>query len=296
MTILEQVIRQSTRLSDRTKDVYLKAVESFVAYAGLNPALWTGAVVERWRDGLRYGRKAQTVNLYLAGLRFATKRLAELQRNPSLDFARVAETLKADAETVRQPLSVDQARAILATCSGDSPRDLRDRALLVLGFRTGLRRFSLAAIQLENIDAKAIRQVPNKGGGTLDIFLDEEMRAAVRPWIGWLKRHGVASGALFRRLSREGLGGAVSLMGVGLSENGVYEVIRKRAEQAGIQHVYPHLLRHSFISWSVEQGSKSYEIRGVTGQKTDAIVNRYTKDLAAAEARVSSRLPSLLDK
>jgi integrase len=294
MTILEQVIRQSQRLSPRTRAIYLKAVESFVAYAGENPGGWHGAIVEQWRDGLRRGRKSQTVNLYLAGLRFATKRIAELQRNPSLDFARVAETLKPDAEEVRQPLSVDQARAILATCRGDSPADLRDRALLVLGFRTGLRRAGLAGIQLDNIDAKAIRGVVLKGGALLDIILDEEMRTALRPWISWLHRKGITTGTLFRRLSREGLGGGTTLMGTGISAGGVYAIIRRRAEQAGISHVHPHLLRHSFISWSVEQGSKAYEIRGVTGQKTDSIVNRYTKDLAAAEARVSASLPKLI--
>ena len=45
-------------------------------------------------------------------------------------------------------LTVDGVRQLLAGCAGDRPADIRDRAIITLATRTGLRRGGIAGIDL----------------------------------------------------------------------------------------------------------------------------------------------------
>ena len=146
---LEQVIEGSPRLSARTKKNYLRAVRSFIAFAGAD---WSGIQVENWRNKLLMeGRKPQTVNLYLAGVRFASRRRAERNQNPMLDFARYAETLRPTEPEPRRALTYEEGAAFIAACEGERPIDLRDMAIAIVGFRTGLRRAGICGIHFEDI-------------------------------------------------------------------------------------------------------------------------------------------------
>ena len=103
---LELVIEGSPKLSPRSKTNYLRAVRSFTRFAGSD---WNGIQVEHWRNQLLMeGLKPQTVNLYLAGLRYASRRRAERRQDPTLDFARYAETLKPDEPAARRALTFDE--------------------------------------------------------------------------------------------------------------------------------------------------------------------------------------------
>lgn len=87
-TILEQLVDESVKLRERTKDIYRDAVERFLAFAGREPRRWNGAAVIAWRQQLAANgsMKAQSVNLLLNGLRYATRRWAEIEGQPGLDF------------------------------------------------------------------------------------------------------------------------------------------------------------------------------------------------------------------
>lgn len=49
------------------------------------------------------------------------------------------------------PISLAELRRMLAVCAQDSPRALRDRALLLLGYAAALRRSELAALSVSDI-------------------------------------------------------------------------------------------------------------------------------------------------
>jgi integrase len=285
------VVLDSRQKRPSTKTAYLRAVQSFLDFAGAVPSHWTGHAVERWRDALhRAGRKPRTVNAMLSAVKFAAKRLHALDpRNP--DFAAAAERFKVYPEKLRTPISVADARRILDAISEDTPRDLRDRALLILGFRTGLRRESLQRLAFEDIDFRAHRMtVVIKGGRRHVLAFDPEVGRALGAWATWLRRLGVASGRVFRALRSTVARGGLAI-GATLSPAAINQLVKQRAAAVGIPF-HPHLMRHCFVSWAVSRGVSPAEIMRATGHRNMDMIALYTSLVPGDEA-VGTKLPTL---
>ena len=233
LTSLETAVIGSTALRARTRAIYLLAVRSFLTFVARSTRSahvshaqgggvrarkpgasdWTAQAVQRWiKSLLRQGLAPQTVNLQLRGLRSASQRRAKLASSGGLgesagtaiDFASTVAGLPPGAPGTRVPLSVAQARALVKACSGARPIDLRDRALIVLGLRTGMRRSALCGIFMHDLTGLpgkangggtvATKAVPRharltihlKGGRQWTLSLDKETVDALLPWIDWL--------------------------------------------------------------------------------------------------------------
>ena len=277
MTELEHVIENSPRLSQVTKKSYLRAVRRFLRYAGEDPSNWTGANVEDWRDSLAHGRKPQTVNAYLAALRYASRRLAHRHQNPQLDFAGYAEMLKASQSKTPRVLTHDEGRALVLACAGERPIDRRDTAIVILGLRTGLRREGMCRITFHDFQGNRV-EVILKGGRKHWILLDDEVMDALSLWAKTLHDLGIRGGNVFRSLSKPHIDGTVRV-GRSLSPDGLYRAIKARAENVGILGFHPHVFRHTFVSWCQEAGVPAYRIAGVTGHKSIGMLDTYTTDL-----------------
>ncbi len=294
-TILQQLVDGSVRLRDRTKAIYRNAVDRYLAFVGsMNSAAWTGHSVVAWRTSLvNDGLKAQSVNLLLKGLRFASRRWSELEANPALDFARVAEFLKDDPKEKRISLTVPQARALVAACNGNAPYDIRDRAVITLMLRVGIRRGGACGALMENLAGNKLT-FELKGGELHEVALDAESLSALRAWIAWLRSRGVRTGRVFRALKPSVNRNAIDI-GTSLSPQRLYEIVRERAERAGIENCFPHLLRHSFVSIALVSGAEPWRIRKVTGHKRELQIDDYVTDLRSESEPVGATLPFFAD-
>ncbi|UCC74120.1 MAG: site-specific integrase [Gemmatimonadota bacterium] len=295
MTELEYVIAHSPKLRPRTKAIYTRAVQSFLAYAGTHPSAWTGVAVESWRDALAADLKPQTVNLYLTGLKYASRRIAARHHDPRLDFAGYSEQLKADPPASRKALSFEEGHALVDACRGLRPIDLRDTAIVVLGLRTGMRRAGMCGIRFDDLGDDHHVTITLKGGKRHTIQLDTESIEALEPWLTWLEREGVASGHVFRSLSRPRLDGTVQI-GSQLRPDGLYKALKRRAEAANIPRFHPHIFRHTYVTWMRERGVPDWKIASITGHKlpgqmSSSMIDRYTSGPPRA---ISEALPPLL--
>lgn len=176
----------------------------------------------------------------------------------------------------KQPaLTAKQAQQLLATCSGDSPIDLRDRALFIVGLETGMRRMSLAGMTLEGVrqcsDGYPVADVPIKGSGDklYPVPLSDAAITGLEPWRRWLRSQKVAKGAVFRGLTKRiGPKGRMTYeVGKGLALVSIYKIVEHRAKQAGLDHIHPHLFRNTFITWRIQAGLTPFQIAAVTGHK-----------------------------
>lgn len=291
-TILEQLVDDSVKLRDRTKEIYRDAVHRFLAFAGRDPRVWRGPAVIAWRQHLvATGLKAQSVNLLLKGLRYATRRWAETEGRPELDVGRVAELLRPDVKEKRHSLTIEQARALVAACDGNAPHDRRDRSAILLLLRIGIRRAGLCSATLENLRGRQLR-FELKGGEPHEVDLDDETLNALRAWTSWLRSHGVqAPGRIFRALTPSLSSNAVAI-GATLSPQRLYEIVRERADRAGVGHCFPHRLRHSFVSIALDAGVEPWRLRKVVGHKRELQLDDYTTDLRAQITPTSAALPS----
>lgn len=286
MTLVE-LVESSPSLAPRTKALYRVCLEDFIRFAGDDPLAYTPHLVESWFSALLKARKPQTVNVFRKAIRYASKRLAKHERRPEADFARDVEKVNAKKPLPRVPLSYDEADKLLATCDDDRLIDIRDRALIVLALRSGLRRGGLHALELAGISPPKITTI-NKGGEFITFEADAETFAALDVWLNKLRQFGVTQGPVFLNVNEERLATEKKLR---MSPFQIWQVFTQRAKHAGIRHVFPHLARHSTVTWLREAGKTSAEVSKLTGQTEQTIENIYTH--VRSEGAVGAALPSL---
>lgn len=298
--LLDEAIARNLDLSDRTRELYRECIADFIAFAGANPSAWNYGAVEDWLGRLlSHGRtlaarergrcSPQTVNVYRKAIRCASRQYARRQGRAELDFARDINKVKARPSEAREPLTYEEAGKLLDTCSGASPINVRDRALIVLALRTGLRRGGLHFMKIENVRPPKIT-TRNKGGDPITFEADDETFSVLGEWLQLLAVAGHKTGPVFRDVWAANDG--TTQVGDQLTPYQIWSVFRSRAKRAGIRHVFPHLARHSTVTWLREEGKSAAEVSKLTGQTERTIENIYTH--VRTRGAVSAALPSLV--
>jgi len=300
MTELEEVVNRG-QILPRTRQVYLRYLQFFFDYAGRDPRRWTGTTVEQWRNSLLAGGlKPRTVNTYLAAVRYASRRLAHAHGDPRMDFAGFVESAREPREPkTRQALTKKQVEKLWATTKRETPRDLRDRVLILLGLRIGLRRAGMAALDFRSFhdDDKHVTVII-KGQHKHVVALPSDLKESIDVWWNWLWERRVQGGAFLRRLSITRIATGEPKIGQRITTNGIYDTLGRRAAEAGVHPFHPHMLRHTFVSWARAAGVPDWKIKIVTGHripemgfKSSEILDIYTDDLG--DTPVGDLLPKL---
>jgi integrase len=167
---------------------------------------------------------------------------------------------------------------------GDRLKDLRDRALLLIGFAGGLRRSELAAINL--IDFERVRDGiiltirrsktdQDRRGRKIGIPFGRNIRCPVRALENWLIAARIEEGPVFRPLDRHGRVSAGRLSGEVVSL-----IVRDRMGAAGFDptEYSGHSLRAGFATSGTRAGVSTFKIRQQTGHASDAMLSRYVRE------------------
>lgn len=269
---LRAAIEDNPRIRKLTKRHYHDAVDRWIAFASEHPSNWTTRRAQAFYNGLlEGGMKSQSANALLYGLRYAFRRVAELDRDPDGDIMRVVILQRNGEAEGARVLTEAEARRLCDARRPDPKHPLdghraRDFAVVVLGLQTGMRRMSLAGIRLDGVERSMIRGVPIKGGKKFDVPLSATAHAAIEPYLRWLRHHAVASG-LFLRSIRPDLS-----PGPAISIRGVDELVRRVAKDAKVKDISPHSFRHTFVTWAREVGVQPFEIAAVTGHVSEESV------------------------
>ncbi len=97
------------------------------------------------------------------------------------------------------------------------------------------------------------------------------------------RRAGINTGAVLR-----------SRIGEPLSKDALYLMVRRRGEQAGIEGLHPHVLRHTCATGLLAAGMQESDVRVLMGwSRGSRMLERYTQSRAterALEARSGVRL------
>jgi integrase/recombinase XerD len=166
-------------------------------------------------------------------------------------------------------LSRADAAALVETAGTETPRGLRDRALLELLYGAGLRASEVVGLRPGDLDlhgqfllcqGKGSRQrlVPLGGAArrALAAYLERGRPALLRsadPGRLFLNHHG-------RALSRQGL----------------WTLVRGHARRAGVRRAFPHALRHSFASHLLEGGADLRSVQALLGHADIGTTEVYT--------------------
>ncbi len=178
-------------------------------------------------------------------------------------------------------LSPADVRALLQACNRGAT-GARNRALLVLLWRGGLRTAEALALRPGDLDAVAglIHIRRGKGGRPRTVGLDPEAFAVVETWLPRRAKLGVnGHQPLFCTLDGDSL------------DSGYCRAMLKRlARRAGItRRVHLHAFRYSHAVELVREGAPLPEVQAQLGHSSLSVTSRYlahvTPDDLAARAR-----------
>jgi site-specific recombinase XerD len=152
LTRFKQWLRKHRGLADPTIRLYARDAASLMLALGDDPTRWDAAGVRTYFME-RAGQSGKgTVEKLVTGLRAFLRYLAvDGKCQADLDTVVPAYACWRLAELPRY-LTAEQVNSLIAACDGDSPGRRRDRAILLLLVRLGLRAGDVAQLRLADIE------------------------------------------------------------------------------------------------------------------------------------------------
>lgn len=258
------------RLSPRTLSAYRRDLDAFRAWlaehalhdlAQVRTQHVRGYTAARHRDGLAAKSLQRHLSAIRAWFRFLLRE-GEVGVNP-------AEGIRAPKvrRTLPHTLDADQV-CHLMELPGNTPLDLRDRAIMELFYSSGLRLAELVSLNVTDTQGSdGLLQVTGKGNKMRRLPVGRFAREALETWL-----------AVRRQLAKPGEGALfVSQRGGRLSPRAVEARLRQRAIEQGMpRHVHPHMLRHSFASHILESSGDLRAVQELLGHADISTTQIYT--------------------
>ena len=167
---------------------------------------------------------------------------------------------------------------------GTSLLDLRDRALILIGFAGAFRRSELVQLELSDIteteDGLRIRlrrsKTDQEGEGFVKgIPYGAELKTCpVHAFQAWTAAAGITDGRAFRSVTRHGK------LGTSLSDRSVANIIKRRAKAAGLEYndYSGHSLRAGLITAAAMANVPERVIAKQSGHKSMPVLRTYIRE------------------
>lgn len=149
---------------------------------------------------------------------------------------------KKEAETI----TVNEAKRLLAQPDGDTPKELRDKAMLELLYATGIRITELLSLRLTDVDLCRGHIICHDGCGERIVPFGQNAMVSLLRYL---------------HMGRESLMGEsecrevfVNCKGKGMSRQGFWKLIKYYADKAELEtEITPYTLKHCFVAHSMDK-------------------------------------------
>jgi len=215
----------------------------------------------------KQGRKPSTISRNIASL----KAFFQYLHKDGYVKQNAAEELKAPKVEKKAPaiLSEEDTMRLLEQAKGNSPKELRDRAMLELLYATGIRVSELISLELTDINLQMEYITCRDGGKERIIPFGTVARQALEQYL----KEGRAA------LSKEdGRYLFTNCSGQAMSRQGFWKLIKSYGKKAGITgELTPHTLRHSFAVHLVSNGADIRSVQEMLGHSDISTTQMYAQ-------------------
>ncbi|MGN0262464.1 MAG: site-specific tyrosine recombinase [Eggerthellaceae bacterium] len=184
-----------------------------------------------------------------------------------------AETVAVPKKPQRLPdvLSVEAVCDLIEGVSGQSPRDLRDRAILEVLYGCGLRVSELCGLDCDRVNLdEGFILVVGKGSKERVVPISGAAHRALSTYI-CEGRPSLAMGA-----QAPSLAVFLNARGGRISRQSVFRMVQKRGLECGIPNLHPHVLRHSCATHMLDGGADLRIIQDMLGHSDISTTQIYT--------------------
>jgi site-specific recombinase XerD len=249
----------------------------------------TAALCGFLADEAAAGRRASTLGRRLAAIRYFHR--AAGHDSPTSD-----EAVKATLSGIRRTIGAAPVRKKAATSDlvlsmvsrGDSLRERRNRAIMLLGFAGAFRRSELVALDVADLEEApeglwiTIRRskTDQEGIGRKVAIPRGEIACPVGALKAWLEAAAITSGPLFVRIFNKRAQRATDRR---LAARNVATIVKGAAAKLGLDAAVfaGHSLRAGFVTSALKRGANLIKITDVTGHRSLEMLKTYSRDAEA---------------
>jgi site-specific recombinase XerD len=229
--------------------------------------------------------KPATIGRRLAALGYA-HRLAGSP--PPTDDERVLATLRGirrsngTAPLRKAPATADKIIA-MAPIGRERLSDIRDRAVLLVGFAGALRRCELVGLNVDDIEEKAeglrinIRhsKTDQEGRGEVIAIPRGSIACPVVALMTWIASASITAGAVFRPVTKNG-----RILSTRLTDRSVAKIIKTHAARVGLEpgQFSGHSLRAGFLTSAAARGASIFKMADQSRHKSMHVLRSYVRD------------------
>ncbi len=183
-------------------------------------------------------------------------------------------------------LTADQSRNLLAAPDVQTIKGRRDRAILALMLGCGLRRVEVAGLNVDHLQQReehwVIADLICKAARIRTVPVPDWVKAAVDRW---LESAAITCGRLFRCVSKKG-----SVWGEVITEKVIWHVVKDNAGRAGIAKLSPHNCRRTCARLCHSAGVELEQIQVLLGHVSVETTERYLGCKQRLRSAVNDRI------
>ncbi len=288
LQIFLSFLKTEYRYSDNTVAAYRNDLTQFYdflenEYAGQLHS-WAevdAEIIDQYVDSLKNRKKpyaASSIARKVAAVKSFFNYLHarnEISKNPTIDI----DSPKVEKRLPKTLASKEIADLLKAPARGNTPKHLRDLALLNMLYATGMRVSEVVNLQLDDVDLAnehlmVIMQDSDRRGR--EVPLQEDMLHILSTYLSEGRPYLVKDPnetALF-----------LNHRGQQLTRQGLWLIIKSYAQEADLDSkVTPHTLRHSFAQHKLDSGSDLEEVQKLLGHANISTTQIYTQIEEEAE-------------
>ncbi len=228
-----------------------------------------------------------SVNRIMAALRGVLKECRRLGLMSYEDYAQAVDfkPVKDERLPAGRDLSYREIKALVEVCRADDKqaKGARDAAMIAILYTCGLRRSELSRLEVEDFDFDSGRLIVHgKGRKERRVYVKNRARYLLDQWLSW---RGSEPGALFLPVTKNGkimrrspsLSGPPPLRAAGITDQTVFDMLKSRGVEAGIDNFSPHDFRRTLAGDLLDKGVDLATVAEILGHADVNTTRRYDR-------------------